>query len=88
MAILMLLSAILVVILFEEPPQPEEQDNKISSSEAYKRLFNITTFTIALATFVLTFNQVTLETIVTPLTKNWYNWTQLYNSIFYRYLSV
>jgi len=84
MIIMLIIGGIFILFAFEEPPLDQNQGKEIKFEfSRYKELIKSATVTIFFVQFVVFFNQTTLETIVTPMSQKYYNWTQLPNSIFY-----
>eukprot|EP01102_Stenamoeba_stenopodia_P001076 TRINITY_DN10947_c0_g1_i1.p1 TRINITY_DN10947_c0_g1~~TRINITY_DN10947_c0_g1_i1.p1 ORF type:complete len:507 (-),score=99.96 TRINITY_DN10947_c0_g1_i1:151-1671(-) len=54
----------------------------------YRSLLNEVTGILCFANFIFMFNQTTLETILTPLSKIVYDWQTLQNSYFYASMTV
>lgn len=99
-----MLSAAVVFVHFayEEPVSTDDDDGETPMSEEqtladarycglakYKPLFSSFTLVAVIAIqFVVQFNQISLETIVTPVTKQWYGYGQLENSIIYAIITA
>jgi MFS family permease len=100
--VFMLSLAVVFVHFAYEEPVPSEDDNAVPQSEEktredarycglykYKPLLSSFTLTaVILIQFVVQFNQICLETIVTPVTKLWYGYGQLENSIIYAIITA
>ena len=85
---LMLISAIIVILIFfKEPPRPIEERSEqltvVQRLKEYRSLFTPVTFALLTIQFVQMFNQITLEAVLTPLTKAYYDFGQLSNSLAY-----
>lgn len=89
-------AVVFVYFAFEEPMRFDDVEHEKVSDEQkaadakccglgkYKPLFSSFTLTsVILMQFVVQFNQISLETIVTPVTKAWYGFGQLENSVIY-----
>ena len=104
MVLMLTLTVVFVYFAFEEPEHDfEELDRKLSPAEEeqarrdarycglYKYKPLLTSFTllsVILMQFVVQFNQISLETIVTPVTKAWYDFGQLANSVIYAIITA
>eukprot|EP01091_Cochliopodium_minus_P003822 TRINITY_DN13779_c0_g1_i1.p1 TRINITY_DN13779_c0_g1~~TRINITY_DN13779_c0_g1_i1.p1 ORF type:complete len:383 (-),score=39.35 TRINITY_DN13779_c0_g1_i1:154-1197(-) len=85
-------SFLMILFNFEEPPKriDEQLESKSFKDKivAYKTIITSVTATLLFLQGVQVFNQVCLETVLTPLTKQFYNFGQLYNSFMYGGVTV
>ncbi len=99
MVFMLSMAVVLVHFMYEEPLQTDEDLEAPESEEMtrqnakccglYKPLFSSFTLVAVIAIqFVVQFNQISLETIVTPVTKLWYGYGQLENSIIYAIITA
>ncbi len=102
MVFMLALAVVFVHYAFEEPPVHDDDEDaappspRTTAAEAkccglakYKPLFNsFTLMAVILIQFVVQFNQISLETIVTPVTKMWFGYGQLENSIIYAIITA
>eukprot|EP01137_Pigoraptor_chileana_P033495 Opistho-2@24443 len=99
MAIISLCAVVMVLCFFMNPPPVETDKGRRHSAlatemrkggwaEIREELLTLPILVIYLAEFVLLFNQTTLETIVTMLTKQFFDWDETRNSIMYITIAV
>ncbi len=104
MVFMLSIAVVFVHFAFEEPHHHEEEVEAENSEEAeaiaaadakccglakYKPLFNsFTLVAVIMLQFVVQFNQISLETIVTPVTKMWFGYGQLENSLIYAIITA
>eukprot|EP01118_Nematostelium_gracile_P012341 TRINITY_DN449_c0_g1_i3.p1 TRINITY_DN449_c0_g1~~TRINITY_DN449_c0_g1_i3.p1 ORF type:complete len:424 (+),score=63.75 TRINITY_DN449_c0_g1_i3:101-1372(+) len=79
-----------VLFAFKDPPLAtvSSSDEKLTPMEKYRQFIGWATFTACMISFARVFNQTTLETIVTPLSREFYDWNPLRNSSFFAGLVV
>jgi MFS family permease len=103
MVFMLTIAVVFVHFAFEEPAyddEPEAENNEEAEAIAvadakccglakYKPLFSsFTLVAVLLLQFVVQFNQISLETIVTPVTKLWFGYGQLENSLIYAIITA
>jgi MFS family permease len=95
MVFMLSIAVVFVYFAFEEPEHDFDEVEVMSEAETkasakccglakYKPLLSsFTLLSVILMQFLVQFNQICLETVVTPITQMWYGFGQLANSIIY-----
>ncbi len=97
MVFMLLIAVVLLHLWFEEPIAVDDLKSAELSPEGrkccglakYRPLFtSFTLMSVICLQFLVQFNQIIMETIVTPLTNTWYDFGQLQNSLVYAVITA
>jgi len=84
-----------MVFAFKEPPRAKNKEHDENEKKTawerikeYRSIFSSVTVAMLTIQFVQIFNQLTLETVLTPLTLDYFGFGQLCNSLVYAAITV